>query len=234
MSKPVLKLGSKGKAVKDLVKLLMKAMPDADLDPEFDEFDQSLYETVREWQKKAHLKLDGIIGKCGWNALQGTESFNYFTETPPFHDSSEMHCWKVATYHLLYGKGGPINPYFVTAGPAQTEYNLVGMGGIENSHENMALFAKHWHLTMLAEPTSTPGALAELIRNHGRVMLNVKKKDGNSHFICVCGIRGDGTVGGTTLSVLDPLYDPVLQPDFDSYAAWSYRFPQLFYQVFYR
>lgn len=235
MSKPVLKLGSKGQAVKDLVKRLKKEFPaNLDLDPTFDEFDSFVETAVIDLQKKLHLQKDGVVGKCTWNALDGKEEFCHYTETSPYHDSTSAHCWKVATYFLLQGKSGPASPYFVTAGAAKTEYDLIGMGGIENSHANVQLFADHWHLTLLRQPSMTPRKLAGMVKSYGRVMLNAKGKDGNSHFICVNGVRGDGTESGTSVAVMDPLEGEDFQPDALSYAGWMYRNPGFFYQVLYR
>lgn len=235
MSRPVLKLGSSGNSVKELAKLLIAKLPDCELEPDDKAFDLTFESEVVRFQKLFHLDPDGVVGKNSWNALLGTEAFVRYQETIPLQDHTEMHCWKFATWFLLQGKGGPASPLFVTAGPAKTEANLIGFGGLENSEANMRLFANHWHLTMLQQPVVTASSLAEMLRIHGRVMLNAKSsKDYSSHLVTVVGIRGDGTAGGSTVAIMDPIQDVDHQPTCHSFAKWLYKNPNMYYQMLFR
>lgn len=235
MSKPVLKIGSSGNSVKELAKLLIAKLPNCELEPDDKVFDELFSIEVVRYQRSNHLDPDGVVGKNTWNALQGTESFTHYQETTGLQDGTQMHCWKFATYFLLQGKSGPVAPILVTAGPAQTEANFFGLGGIENSEANMRLFANHWHLTMLQQPVITPSNLAEMLRIHGRVMLNAKSTNSfSSHLVTVIGIRGDGTQGGSTVAIMDPLVEVKYQPVCHSFAKWLYKSPHMYHQVFFR
>lgn len=242
MSNPVLKLGDKNVAVKKLHKLLNEKVPDSDLDPKQTLFDEDTDAAVRSYQQNAHLKSDGVVGPMTWAALEGTESFVRYTNTRLWGQPTSGTCWKAATCMLLEGKSGaPANPVFVTAGPALTEVNLIGFGGLENSHENMQKFADHHRLKLLRQPNMTCHMLVDMLRQFGRVMLNSRQATStggggasDSHFVTVIGARGNGQPGGTTLAIMDPSPVGFGQELWDSYSGWKSRNPDMYYQVLYR
>jgi hypothetical protein len=105
----------------------------------------------------------------------------------------------------------------------------------------MRRFAQFHGLTMLPPQTWTPDGLARLLRARP-LMINtlwdvasyVARQGSPGHMRVIAGIRGDGTLDGTTLRIYDPwppnrgaIYSRI-------YGPFIREVPAATYQVFYR
>jgi Papain-like cysteine protease AvrRpt2 len=113
-------------------------------------------------------------------------------------------CWAAAAA-MLYGGGRP-------AGARQTAPDSPSHGDagatavvttpVHVAAGTLAHFARQWELTLLRPREWTPDGLSKLLE---RRPLWLGAYRPNGHAMVLAGMLGDGTAGGTHLTVLDPL-----------------------------
>lgn len=203
MARPVLKQGSKGPDVVELQKLLnTKLTPSPALVPDGN-FGPLTKAAVKAYQTTNWLVIDGIVGVCTWNALLGLELFNVEHPTSLIAQPTDTTCWKASTAMLL---AKPI--FMISNGPAA----LCADGSIDNSTSNMEIYAKHHNLKFNYPMSWLPTALAERMKQRGRLMFHIiwnvhewnPALPESGHLIVLVRMRGDGTAEGTSMTFLDP------------------------------
>ncbi len=246
MERPLLALGAKGYYVTEMKSLLRKKCLeidpywDIDVIKDDDRFDAGTSRCLVDYQTKAMLVADGMVGNNTWRALLNEESYNAYAEPNYVHAPDEYTCWAAAVA-MLKGESSPNQtrpPGVVFEKKADGTF-----GGLENGNPNMQLFATHHGLKMVDEPNFGAADLCLLVSIYGRLMLNVKGvtprlKVGNptdSHLVILSGLRGDGSPAGTTLRIRNPtLEGDSKQGIVASFAYLKNKYNGLTYQTFYR
>lgn len=241
MSYPTLSFGSKGKDVETLQMLLNQKLKKEDRGLYAEDikvngtFGDHTKEFVKNFQLAAFLKKDGQVGKKTWAALTGTEAFNCYDLPANYVAAPDRNtCWAGATAMLL----GQATPNL--SRPVGVDFEMVNgqVGGIKNTHANMKKFAYAHYMNMTEGENLTCTQISWLVSNNGRLMLDImgvdsdlKKSSNNSHFVTLVGLRGDGTAGGTTVTIYDPS-GGMNRTIVDSFYSLKCKYPKLTYQVF--
>lgn len=223
MARPKLQLGDSGKYVEELQVLLNGILKYEDrVDPDYlqdikvnGQFNLHTKKFVQWFQNAANLYKDGKVGQKTWAALLGEEKYNCF-DLPNFvmaTDSTD--CWAAATAMLL-DQPCTINKSMISDNSIIFENRTDGqVGGLYNSDENMQKFSRFFNFEMVkGELTCTQ--LCELVKNYGRIMLNMRGvnsymhggKAEDSHLVILVGVRGGGNPNDTTLLIYNPSATP--------------------------
>jgi hypothetical protein len=244
MSHPALSYGDKGKYVEELQTLLNQKLKAEDRAFYSEDikvngvFNEHTKEFVKNFQLSAYLKKDGKVGKKTWAALLGTEMYNCFDIPAPFVAApNQYQCWAGATAMLL-GQGSAN-----TNRPVGVNFEQLaggGIGGLDNSHANMKKFAYAHYIEMLEGENLSCVQICNLVYNFGRLMLNIKGVNSNmkasspndSHLLILAGLRGDGTSGGTTVTLYNPS-GGMERTIVESFQYLKSKYPKLTYQCFY-
>lgn len=249
MSYSSLSIGSKGKDVETLQKILNEKIKKQDRGMYQDDipvngtFGPHTKDFVENFQLRTFLKNDGKVGKKTWAALNGTEAFNCYDKPIEFVEAPDKFtCWAGASAMLF----GQISPNLSRPVGVDFEMQSNGkVGGIGNSHANMKKFSYAHGICMQEGQYLSCTQICWLLTNNGRLMLNVKGVDSglpngsehDSHFVILVGARGDGTASGTTCVLYDPSwrFDPQGKDRavvVESFQSLKNRFSKLTYQVF--
>jgi peptidoglycan hydrolase-like protein with peptidoglycan-binding domain len=237
----LLRLGSRGPDVTKLQSLLnsnLKPSPKLVTDGIFGGRTDI---AVRSFQKASWLTVDGIVGPCTWNALNGTEAYVYYK--PPFRlipQPTADTCWAASTAMLT---GMTVDQVVAKAKAAGVKCDN-GLLNDSNRPDcaNTSLFARTFSLTMLPPMSWLPGALAQVLNARGPLMMDtlwnpqdsVSMAGSPGHMRVIAGMRGDGTAEGTTILLYDPWPPKVGKIDPQIYGPFINRDPASTYQLFYR
>jgi hypothetical protein len=197
-------MGSRGAAVVQLQNALnTKLTPGPNLKPD-GIFGPATQAAANRYQADAWLVVDGVVGRCTWNALLGQEEYNLRFPTTYIKQPTPTTCWRAATAMLLS------RPYdSITNGPAA----LCADGSIDISSANLEVYAKFHHLRLDYPMSWLPAALAHKMKSSGRLMFVIvwnlalwsPRITVAGHLVVLTGIRGDNTAEGTTMMFYDPL-----------------------------
>jgi hypothetical protein len=237
MIKPILRPGSRGAPVTDLQNKLNRALsPSPNLKPD-GIFGAQTGQAVRRYQTANWLVVDGVVGRCTWAAVDGTEQYTVLHDVMLVPQQDPSACWLAATSMLLR-QSIPRSSV-----PASL---LASDGGLLNDSElndaaNTQAYARHFNLRMQYPQTWTATGLANVLRM-GPVATHIlwnlsgytRGTGSSGHFAVIAGIRGDGTNAGTTLRIYDPW-----PPGRGNVASFGYAkliagTPGLTYQLFQR
>jgi peptidoglycan hydrolase-like protein with peptidoglycan-binding domain len=231
---PTLVLGSTGDAVRRLKRLLTDKLADSPHLSGNDIFDRQTRSAVMRYQTQEWLVVDGVVGPCTWNALMGLEQFKEEVQTNLVPQPTDMTCWAASTAMLL----GLPNPVPGVEGIADDT-------GIWNDSARTDQYARAYNLTKVSGQSWMPAALASMMRDHGRLMMdvlwneedyisgNVSTGSSPSHFVVMAGIRGTSRPTETTVRIYDPL--PVRTGSIYSrnYARLMRSLPAFTYEIYY-
>jgi hypothetical protein len=237
----ILRIGSRGPDVTRLQNSLnskLSPSPKLAADGKFGALTDA---AVRRFQKQSWLTVDGMVGPCTWNALNGTEAYVYYK--PPIRlvpQPTNVTCWAASTSMLT---GMTVDQVVAKAKAAGVKCD----NGLLNDSDqtdfaNTSLFARTFQLTMLAPMSWLPSALAQVLNVHGPLMMDtlwspqdyVSKAGSPGHMRVIAGMRGDGTAEGTTILLYDPWPPNVGKIDPQIYGPFIRRDPASTYQLFYR
>jgi hypothetical protein len=139
-------------------------------------------------------------------------SFNIQHPVKLFPQPTNMTCWSAATTMLFGSK--------FSAGPAtaQTKED----GGIYAREANIGTFARDWGLKVYWPQSWTVQGLVDVLRR-GPVALVGAIPMG--HVVVLAGIRGDGTQGGTQITLYNPAPTNIGKIETVNYSAFMTHFP---------
>ena len=241
---PRLELGSRGPFVTELKRLLnFKLRPSPNL-PINDNFDQATRSAVIRFQRAHWLQADGIVGACSWAALKDMERYAVSHPVRLVPQPTRDTCWAAATAMLL-GQHSPVSapPGMSTRGGIANDSDLA-------SPRNTEIYNRHFGLTMLPGQSWMPDGIAALMRVHGPLLVNTlwnshgyttpdpaspgQYVGSSGHYRVFSGIRGDGTIEGTTLRIHDPWPPRHGKIESVTYGTLMRRYPTTTYQISYR
>jgi hypothetical protein len=104
---------------------------------------------------------------------------------------TEMTCWSAATT-MLFGSN-------FSAGPGKA--SLAPNGGLNSNASNIQMFALSYNLQLYYPQCWTIEGLTDLLRRGPIALMGPIP---SLHAIVIGGIQGDGTDGGTQLTIYDP------------------------------
>jgi hypothetical protein len=237
----LLRLGSSGPEVAEIQDELNEALipsPKLVSDGKFGTLTQ---QAVIRFQKENWLVADGIVGPCTRCALDESEEFVVLrppAKLIPQPDSTT--CWAASTAMLTNRTVAEVIAKSKAAG-------IDIDGGLSNDSEGMyyantQLLAKTFNLTLRYPMSWLPQALAQLMENHGTLMMDTLWNVGDytagrgspGHMRIIAGMRGDGTGEGTTVLLYDPWAPNVGKIESVIYGPFIRRDPASTYQIFHR
>jgi hypothetical protein len=251
MSMSLLRRGSQGNAVKELQELLNENLPSGPKLPINGVFGPRTEQAVLRFQKENWLTEDGLVGPCTLNALRGTETYKILHRVHLVTQPTGTTCWAASTAMIL-GLLAPVKaPPFMLLPDGSLFNDSKLHDPVVSSH-----YCLYYGLTMHHAQSWSPSGLAAIMQR-GPVMCNVLWNirgyltrtppspepvlpwvGSNSHWVVFAGIRGDGTIEGTTIRIYDPLPGelPKARGHIYSliYGPLVKRLPGATYQLFHR
>ena len=135
----------------------------------------------------------------------------------------------------------------VIAGAKAGGVVLTSEGELDNESNlqystNAARLAQTFNLTLLLPQSWLPEALADLVDDHGPLMIDTLWNVGTyvqgigspGHMRVIAGMRGDGTADGTTVLLYDPWRPTHGHIESVIYGPFIRKDPASTYQIFYR
>jgi len=231
-----LRLGSNHSLVSELKRYLNYRLTPGPNLPINNHFDIQTKYAVQNFQQREWLVVDGIVGDATWNALREVEEFNVLR--PPAHHVPQPDgttCWAASTGMLL-GRSSP------ATAPASMRASDGGLLNDSEANDQAVTgqYARLYGLTLLAGQSWLPSGLAELLRNHGPLMINVlwsvrgfvSGAGSSGHMIIIAGIRGTDTAA--TVRIYDP-WPPGTGGIYSrGYARLMRDIPAATYQIYHR
>ena len=236
-TKEIIKRGDSGATVSRLQQLLndqLKLSPKLTVDGKFGNITRN---AVVRFQEKNWLSNDGIVGPATWSTLEKRDKYVILHNVQLIPQHTPSTCWSAALAMLL-GVQASMLP-----GIARMDKQ----GGLFNDSElskpeNTKKFADSYGLTLLHAQSWMPDGLANMLRTHGPLMMNLlwnapkymAGKGSPGHMLIIAGIRGDGSPEGTTLRIQDPL--PMNRGSKYSltYGPFMRKMPVSTYQLFHK
>lgn len=206
-TRTIVQKGDSGPIVSRLQQLLndqLKPSPKLTVDGKFGSLTRNA--AVR-FQEKNWLSNDGIVGPATWSALEKRDKYVILHNVQLIPQHTPSTCWSAALAMLLG----------VRASMLPGNARISKKGGMFNDSElskpeNTKKFADSYRLKMLHAQSWMPDGLANMLRTHGPLMMNLlwnapkymAGKGSSGHMLIIAGLRGDGTSEGTTLRIHDP------------------------------
>jgi hypothetical protein len=127
-------------------------------------------------------------------------------------------CWAAAA-SMLYGGGRPLAAAYARESGRQTGEDSAAV--LHTGPATLPQFALQWELTVLRPRPWTLDALTDLL---SRRPLWAGAYRPNGHAMVVTGMLGNGTPGGTFITVLDPLPPDTGKVHNLQFSVWQTRF----------
>jgi hypothetical protein len=116
------------------------------------------------------------------------------------------------------------------------------LGGLGNDPSNVAKFAAAHNFEFKQSANWKCIELCHKVNLFGRLALNIRgvtsklsrsSNPGDSHWVILAGLRGDGTPKGTTLHLMNPSVTAEYSHVVATYSYLKSQYPQLTHQVMY-
>ena len=234
---PMLRRGSSGEFVNRLQQRLNNQLKPSPNLTEDGNFGSNTKNAVVRYQNTNWLSNDGIVGPATWSALEKRDKYVILNNVTLVPQHTQTTCWSAALAMLL-GLRASMLPGNAQLAPEGDLFNDSELARPENTTK----FADSYGLTLLLGQSWLPNSLANMLRGHGPLMMNLLWNapdyraglGSEGHMLIIAGIRGDGTPEGSTLRIYDPW--PLNRGSKYSltYGPFMRKMPASTYQLYYK
>lgn len=140
-------------------------------------------------------------------AVSGQSAFKSIKyDVSPIKQKYTMSCWAAATSILHSWKYPVLSDVPSVLKRAGTRYESIYAGNKGITPAQESAFYKTLGLVEVAGLSPTPAGWSEMLRKHGPLSVTVDAAPGQNliHAIVVVGLEGDGSLGNTIITTLDP------------------------------